>query len=253
MPPRPPKPNACNHRHRPSLRHQQQATSHSTSVSAKATATAQAQQAALAKAAWQAQFAQREGDSSLSPLTQAPHQSHSHSKQYSKQQMHAQQQQRRQTSSPQKSVHKTSIPSVSTACISSLSSMGCEKNVAALISSCSWQDRIIYATKLFLSGNNINGFLRHTATVQRIKRQRARQCQIAANKLKGSRDAEDATKQRNNGRCWRPAGCGESAPAFFRHHKTRWALSRPRRPPRLRRPLTPTTIRWRRSVLSRRR
>ena len=180
----------------PSLRHQQQATSHSTSVSAKATATAQAQQAALAKAAWQAQFAQREGDSSLSPLTQAPHQSHSHSKQYSKQQMHAQQQQRRQTSSPQKSVHKTSIPSVSTACISSLSSMGCEKNVAALISSCSWQDRIIYATKLFLSGNNINGFLRHTATVQRIKRQRARQCQIAANKLKGSRDAEDAT---NNG------------------------------------------------------
>jgi hypothetical protein len=43
-----------------------------------------------------------------------------------------------------------------------------------------WRDKILWASRLILGGNSINGFLRATATAQRIKKQRARQ--IAINK-----------------------------------------------------------------------
>jgi hypothetical protein len=40
---------------------------------------------------------------------------------------------------------------------------------------CDWKDKVLWATRLILGGNSINGFLRATATAQRIKKQRARQ------------------------------------------------------------------------------
>lgn len=43
---------------------------------------------------------------------------------------------------------------------------------------CSWQDRLLYASRMLLGGNNVNGFLRGTAAAQRIKKQRARQVGI---------------------------------------------------------------------------
>lgn len=43
---------------------------------------------------------------------------------------------------------------------------------------CDWKDRLIYSSRMLLGGNNVNGFLRGTATAQRIKKQRARQVGI---------------------------------------------------------------------------
>jgi hypothetical protein len=43
------------------------------------------------------------------------------------------------------------------------------------LSHCDWRDKIMFAARLILGGNSINGFLRATATAQRIKKQRARQ------------------------------------------------------------------------------
>jgi hypothetical protein len=43
---------------------------------------------------------------------------------------------------------------------------------------CDWMGRLIYASRMMLGGNNVNGFLRGTATAQRIKKQRARQVGI---------------------------------------------------------------------------
>jgi hypothetical protein len=40
---------------------------------------------------------------------------------------------------------------------------------------CDWKDKTLWATRQILGGNSINGFLRATATSQRIKKQRARQ------------------------------------------------------------------------------
>jgi SGF29 tudor-like domain len=45
----------------------------------------------------------------------------------------------------------------------------------SLISSLDWIDRTIYVTRLLLGGPNINGFMRATGAVQRIKKQRMRQ------------------------------------------------------------------------------
>ena len=47
--------------------------------------------------------------------------------------------------------------------------------VAALLSRCGWVDQTIWASRQLLGGQAVNGFLRATATVQRIKKQRARQ------------------------------------------------------------------------------
>lgn len=47
-----------------------------------------------------------------------------------------------------------------------------------LLDKCDWQNRLIYASRMLLGGNSVNGFLRGTATAQRIKKQRARQVGI---------------------------------------------------------------------------
>ncbi|OEU05901.1 hypothetical protein FRACYDRAFT_257493, partial [Fragilariopsis cylindrus CCMP1102] len=44
-----------------------------------------------------------------------------------------------------------------------------------LLSQCNFADRTIWATRVLMGGNSVNGFLRATATAQRIKKQRARQ------------------------------------------------------------------------------
>lgn len=44
-----------------------------------------------------------------------------------------------------------------------------------LLSQCDYADRTIWATRVLWGGNSVNGFLRATATAQRIKKQRARQ------------------------------------------------------------------------------
>mmetsp|Transcript_25593 Transcript_25593/g.37810 ORF Transcript_25593/g.37810 Transcript_25593/m.37810 type:complete len:600 (+) Transcript_25593:51-1850(+) len=49
-----------------------------------------------------------------------------------------------------------------------------------LLKKCDWMDRTIYVSKLLLGGSSINGFLRSTATAQRIKKQRARQIKLTA-------------------------------------------------------------------------
>eukprot|EP00934_Nitzschia_sp_Nitz4_P000333 Nitzschia sp. Nitz4//scaffold2_size372955//50269//51997//NITZ4_000368-RA/size372955-snap-gene-0.6-mRNA-1//1//CDS//3329546611//333//frame0 len=62
---------------------------------------------------------------------------------------------------------------------------------------CAWPDRLLYASRMILGGNNVNGFLRGTATAQRIKKQRARQ--VSLNKKNtttpASKDASDADKK----------------------------------------------------------
>jgi hypothetical protein len=54
---------------------------------------------------------------------------------------------------------------------------------------CEWPDRLLYATRMLFGGNNVNGFLRGTATAQRIKKQRARQ--VALTKKSGPGTAAD--------------------------------------------------------------
>jgi hypothetical protein len=49
------------------------------------------------------------------------------------------------------------------------------EKVAALLSRCTWVDKTIWASRQLLGGQAVNGFMRATATVQRIKKQRARQ------------------------------------------------------------------------------
>lgn len=57
-----------------------------------------------------------------------------------------------------------------------------------LLSQCDYADRTIWATRVLWGGNSVNGFLRATATAQRIKKQRARQ----NNSTKMSRAAKAA-------------------------------------------------------------
>jgi hypothetical protein len=49
------------------------------------------------------------------------------------------------------------------------------EKVTALLSRCTWVDKTIWASRQLLGGQAVNGFMRATATVQRIKKQRARQ------------------------------------------------------------------------------
>ncbi|CAJ1943052.1 unnamed protein product [Cylindrotheca closterium] len=44
-----------------------------------------------------------------------------------------------------------------------------------LLSYCEWKDKVLWASRMILGGNSVNGFLRATAAAQRIKKQRARQ------------------------------------------------------------------------------
>jgi hypothetical protein len=50
-----------------------------------------------------------------------------------------------------------------------------EEETTTLLKDCDWIDRSLWATRQMLGGQSVNGFLRSTATVQRIKKQRARQ------------------------------------------------------------------------------
>merc|ERR1719253_656434 len=44
-----------------------------------------------------------------------------------------------------------------------------------LLAQCKYVDKTIWATRVLMGGNSVNGFLRSTAAAQRIKKQRARQ------------------------------------------------------------------------------
>jgi hypothetical protein len=59
-----------------------------------------------------------------------------------------------------------------------------DAETAALLRDCNWADRTLWAARQMLGGQSVNGFLRSTATVQRIKKQRARQ--VAQTKSKAS-------------------------------------------------------------------
>ncbi len=59
----------------------------------------------------------------------------------------------------------------------------------SMLSQCDYADRTIWATRVLWGGNSVNGFLRATATAQRIKKQRARQ----NNSTKMSRAAKAAS------------------------------------------------------------
>jgi hypothetical protein len=48
-----------------------------------------------------------------------------------------------------------------------------------LLVQCDWKDKTLWATRQILGGNSINGFLKATATTQRIKKQRARQLALS--------------------------------------------------------------------------
>lgn len=58
-----------------------------------------------------------------------------------------------------------------------------------LLSKCDWKDKLLYASRMILGGNNVNGFLRGTATAQRIKKQRARQVSITKRSTAASQGA----------------------------------------------------------------
>jgi hypothetical protein len=50
-----------------------------------------------------------------------------------------------------------------------------DKAVPGLLRQCDWKDRTLWVSRQLLGGQALNGFLKATATVQRIKRQRVRQ------------------------------------------------------------------------------
>mmetsp|Transcript_19122 Transcript_19122/g.41524 ORF Transcript_19122/g.41524 Transcript_19122/m.41524 type:complete len:315 (+) Transcript_19122:86-1030(+) len=64
-----------------------------------------------------------------------------------------------------------------------------------MISQCDYIDRTIWSTRVLWGGNAVNGFLRATATAQRIKKQRARQ----NNSTKMSRAAKAASASASGG------------------------------------------------------
>jgi hypothetical protein len=49
------------------------------------------------------------------------------------------------------------------------------EQVKQWLAQCDWKDRTIYVSRQIMGGSSINGFARATSTVQRIKKQRARQ------------------------------------------------------------------------------
>jgi hypothetical protein len=72
------------------------------------------------------------------------------------------------------------------------------KDTVQLLQHCDWVDRTLWITRQMLGGQAVNGFLRSTATVQRIKKQRARQVAHptkagARSAVPGGDDASSAT------------------------------------------------------------
>ena len=68
-----------------------------------------------------------------------------------------------------------------------------EQQTQQLLNSCDWKDRTMWVSRQLLGGNATNGFLRATATVQRIKRQRARQTAQSKKKAEAEAKGEDGT------------------------------------------------------------
>jgi len=66
-----------------------------------------------------------------------------------------------------------------------------EQMTHQLLAACDWKDKTIWVARQLLGGNATNGFLRSTASVQRIKRQRARQ--TAQSKAKASQGGPGET------------------------------------------------------------
>ena len=69
------------------------------------------------------------------------------------------------------------------------------------LSQIDWKDKVLWGTRLILGGNSVNGFLRATATAQRIKKQRARQMIItkkAAAAAAGGPPPTAAAAEHNN-------------------------------------------------------
>ena len=55
-----------------------------------------------------------------------------------------------------------------------------DDDVAPLLDQCDWVDKTLWVSRQLLGGQAVNGFLKSTATVQRIKKQRARQTKLTA-------------------------------------------------------------------------
>lgn len=72
-----------------------------------------------------------------------------------------------------------------------------EELTKQLLSRCDWKDKTIWVSRQLLGGNATNGFLRSTATVQRIKRQRARQTAQSKQKAVASATGTDKKKDDN--------------------------------------------------------
>lgn len=71
-----------------------------------------------------------------------------------------------------------------------------EQMTQQLLAKCDWKDKTIWAARQLLGGNATNGFLRATASVQRIKRQRARQTAQSKQKAALKDDGAAASKDK---------------------------------------------------------
>jgi hypothetical protein len=84
----------------------------------------------------------------------------------------------RGASLPDGKVPPTTLKNANTAGTTSSAGSGgasSEQMTQQMLSKCDWKDKTLWVSRQLLGGNATNGFLRSTATVQRIKRQRARQ------------------------------------------------------------------------------
>jgi urease gamma subunit len=53
-----------------------------------------------------------------------------------------------------------------------------DAQMQSLLNQCDWKDKTLWLSRQLFGGQSVNGFLRSTATVQRIKKQRARQVKL---------------------------------------------------------------------------
>jgi hypothetical protein len=65
----------------------------------------------------------------------------------------------------------------------------------ALLDQCDWKDKTLWISRHFLGGQAVNGFLRSTASVQRIKKQRARQIGHSKKNKDDASEASGAKKE----------------------------------------------------------
>ena len=86
---------------------------------------------------------------------------------------------------------KATTSSMSIANIANNNTPTSEQQTQQLLTNCDWKDRTMWVSRQLLGGNATNGFLRATATVQRIKRQRARQTAQSKKKAEAEEKGED--------------------------------------------------------------